>query len=110
MESLVDDVRKPLPMDCKTRIFDLDGLEIGDTIRISSATLPEGVVPLITDRDFTVASVAAPTVVKEPETTTEGEGEGEAESEGETPAEEGGDSKEASKEDEKSEGKSEEKS
>tara|TARA_B100000579_G_scaffold74102_1_gene56962 strand:- start:64 stop:771 length:708 start_codon:yes stop_codon:yes gene_type:complete len=89
-------------------IFDLDGLEIGDTIRISSATLPEGVVPLITDRDFTVASVAAPTVVKEPETTTEGEGE--AESEGETPAEEGGDSKEASKEDEKSEGKSEEKS
>ena len=87
-------------------IFDLNGLEIGDTIRISSATLPEGVLPLITDRDFTVASVAAPTVVKEPETTTEGEAEGE----GETLAEEGGDNKEASKEDEKSAGKPEEKS
>ena len=89
-------------------IFDLDGLEIGDTIRISSVTLPEGVVPLITDRDFTVASVAAPTVVKEPETPTEGEGE--AESESETSAEESGDSKEASKDEEKSEGKMEEKS
>ena len=89
-------------------IFDLDGLEIGDTIRISSITLPDGVVPLITDRDFTVASVAAPTVVKEPETPVEGEGEGEGE--GETPAEEGGDNTEASKDAEKSEGKPEEKS
>jgi len=89
-------------------VFDLDGLEIGDTIRISSITLPDGVVPLITDRDFTVASVAAPTVVKEPEAPVEGEGEGEGE--GETPAEEGGDSKEASKDAEKSEGKPEEKS
>jgi len=91
-------------------VFDLDGLEIGDTIRISSITLPDGVVPLITDRDFTVASVAAPTVVKEPEAPVEGEGEGGGEGEGETPAEEGGDSKEASKDAEKSEGKSEEKS
>tara|TARA_B100001778_G_scaffold171707_1_gene141166 strand:+ start:364 stop:1071 length:708 start_codon:yes stop_codon:yes gene_type:complete len=89
-------------------IFDLDGLEIGDTIRISSVTLPDGVVPLITDRDFTVASVAAPTVVKEPETPTEGESEGEGE--GETPPEESGDSKEPSKADEKSEVKPEEKS
>lgn len=89
-------------------VFDLDGLEIGDTIRISSITLPDGVVPLITDRDFTVASVAAPTVVKEPEAPVEGEGEGEGE--GETPAQEGGDSTEASKDAEKSEGKSEEKS
>ena len=89
-------------------VFDLDGLEIGDTIRISSVTLPDGVVPLITDRDFTVASVAAPTVVKEPETPVEGEGEGEGE--GETPAEEGGDNTEASKDAEKSEGKPEEKS
>ena len=52
-------------------IFDLEGLEIGDTIRISGANLSEGVTPTITDRDFTVASVAAPTVVKEPEATTE---------------------------------------
>ena len=92
-------------------VFDLDGLEIGDTIRISSVTLPDGVVPLITDRDFTVASVAAPTVVKEPETPVEGEGEAEGEGEeGETPAEEGGDIKEDSKDSEKSNEKQEEKS
>ena len=48
-------------------VFDLSGLDIGDTIRISMTKLGEGVQPIITDRDFTVASVAAPTVVKEPE-------------------------------------------
>ena len=89
-------------------VFDLDGLEIGDTIRISSVTLPEGVVPLITDRDFTVASVAAPTVVKEPETPVEGEGEGEGEEEAST--EEDADKKEDSKDSEKSDEKQEEKS
>ena len=54
-------------------IFDLTGLEIGDTIRISMVKLAEGVQPTIIDRDFTVASVAAPTVVKEPEPQTEGD-------------------------------------
>ena len=41
--------------------IDLTGLEIGDSIHISSVKLPEGVKPTI-DRDFTVATVAAPTV------------------------------------------------
>jgi large subunit ribosomal protein L25 len=54
-------------------VFDLTGLEIGDTIRISMINLAKGVQPTITDRDFTVASVAAPTVVKEPEPQAEGE-------------------------------------
>ena len=54
-------------------VFDLTGLEIGDTIRISMVNLDEGVQPTITDRDFTVASVAAPTVVKEPEPQAEGD-------------------------------------
>ena len=54
-------------------VFDLTGLEIGDTIRISMTELGDGIVPIITDRDFTVASVAAPTVVKEPEAKPEGE-------------------------------------
>ena len=54
-------------------VFDLSGLDIGDTIRISMTKLEEGVQPTITDRDFTVASVAAPTVVKEPEIQTDGE-------------------------------------
>ena len=47
--------------------------EIGETIRISAIKLPEGVVPTIKDRDFTIATVAAPTVVKEPEPTAETE-------------------------------------
>ncbi len=38
--------------------FDLTGLEIGDAVRISSLKLPEGAEPVITDRDFTVATVA----------------------------------------------------
>lgn len=41
---------------------DLTGLEVGESIHISSIQLPEGVAPAITDRDFTVATIAAPTV------------------------------------------------
>ena len=56
--------------------FDLDlaGLEIGDGLHSSSLILPTGVDLTITDRDFTIASVAAPTVVEE-ETTETGDGE-----------------------------------
>lgn len=39
--------------------FDLTGVEIGETLRISHITLPEGAHPVITDRDFTVATVSA---------------------------------------------------
>ncbi len=42
----------------------LDGLEIGDSVHISSITLEEGVKPTISDRDFTVATIAPPTVMK----------------------------------------------
>ena len=38
-------------------VFDLTGLEIGDTIRMSAFTLPEGVKPVL-DRDFVVATLA----------------------------------------------------
>ena len=41
-------------------IVDLEGLNVGHTIHISSIELPEGCTPTITDRDFTVATVAAP--------------------------------------------------
>jgi large subunit ribosomal protein L25 len=44
--------------------IDLTGLEIGDSIHISSVTLPEGVKPTI-ERDFTIATIAAPTVQSE---------------------------------------------
>ncbi len=39
---------------------DLDGLNVGDTIHISSISLPDGCTPTITDRDFTVATIASP--------------------------------------------------
>ena len=48
-------------------MIDLAGLDIGTSIKISSVKLSEGVTPTITDRDFVIATVAAPTVIKEPE-------------------------------------------
>lgn len=45
-------------------IVDLTGLEVGDGVHISHVTLPEGVHPTITDRDFTIATVAAPAGLK----------------------------------------------
>jgi large subunit ribosomal protein L25 len=42
----------------------LDGLEIGDSVHINKVALPAGVTPTIT-RNFTVASIAAPTAVRE---------------------------------------------
>ena len=56
--------------------IDLAGTDIGTSIKISSVTLPSNVVPTITGRDFVIATVAAPTVIKEPEKpaeATEGE-------------------------------------
>jgi len=44
--------------------IDLDGLDIGDSIHIQSVKLPEGVKPTLA-RNFTVASIAAPTAVRE---------------------------------------------
>jgi len=49
---------------------DLSGLDIGDSVHISSVTLPEGTVPTITDRDFTVATIAgAAAMIPDPEET-----------------------------------------
>jgi large subunit ribosomal protein L25 len=45
----------------------LAGMDIGHSVHISHVTLPEGVRPVIADRDFTVATVAAPTIVAEVE-------------------------------------------
>ena len=46
-------------------VVDLAGREIGDSVHISHVTLPEGVRPTITDRDFTICSIVPPTVVTE---------------------------------------------
>ena len=70
-------------------VVDLEGLDIGTSIKISSINLPVNVTPTIQGRDFVIATVAAPTVVKEPEKPAE-VAEGEA-SEGAEAAAEGGD-------------------
>ena len=56
--------------------IDLKGTDIGTSLKISSVKLPENVVPTITDRDFVIATVAAPTVIKEPEKPAEAAAEG----------------------------------
>jgi large subunit ribosomal protein L25 len=77
--------------------IDLTGLDIGDSIHISQVTLPKGSKPAIDDRDFTVATLVAPSAMKSEETeaaeagevptvgeeeTEAGEGEASSESEG----------------------------
>jgi len=42
----------------------LKGLEVGDSLHISAVTLPKGATPAITDRDFTIATVVAPSALK----------------------------------------------
>ena len=65
--------------------IDLAGTDIGTSIKISSVNLPANVLPTITDRDFVIATVAAPTIIKEPEKPVDESAEG---AEGEaTPAE-----------------------
>ena len=63
-------------------VVDLDNTEIGTSIKISSVKLPENIAPTITDRDFVIATVVAPTIVIEPEKTEEATAEGEAAVEG----------------------------
>lgn len=68
---------------------DVAGLDIGDSIHISAIKLPEGVTPTITDRDFTVATIAAPSAMRSEESAAD---------EGEAAAETGEEEKEGEKE------------
>ena len=113
-------VRRKVELKCPAEniptelVVDLDNLDIGSSIKISSIKLPENVTPTIQGRDFVVATVAAPTIIKEPEkpveeTTEEGAEPGEEGAEGEVKTAEGekkeGDKKEGDKkEDDKKEG------
>ncbi len=68
---LLNIVRHEIEMECRADSIpqhievDLTGLDIGDSVHISMVKLPEGVRPTITDRDFTIATIAAPTVVRD---------------------------------------------
>ena len=92
-------VRRKVELRCPTEniptelVVDLNNLDIGASIKISFINLPENVTPTIQGRDFVIATVAAPTVVKEPEKPAEAEGEGgeaaEAAADGDAKPEEG---------------------
>ena len=58
--------------------LDLATAELGDSLHISAVSLPEGATPTITDRDFTIATIAAPAGLKSDEADAEGEEETEA--------------------------------
>ena len=62
--------------------IDLTGTDVGDSIHISAVTLPKGVESAITDRDFTIATIVAPSALKSSEgDSDDAPAEGEAESE-----------------------------
>ena len=84
-------VRRKVELSCPSEkipeslTIDLDGVDIGESFKISSIKLDSSVVPTIQGRDFVIATLAAPTVMKEPEKPAEAEAaEGEAGAEGET--------------------------
>lgn len=70
---------------------DLAGLDINDGVHISNITLPEGVTPTITDRDFTIATIATPAALRseEDEAAEEAETEAAADEEEEAEGEDG---------------------
>ncbi len=60
--------------------IDMTGFDVGEAVHISHVTLPKGAASAITDRDFTIATVVAPSSLKSSEgDTTKAEGEGEGE-------------------------------
>ena len=82
-------VRRKVELKCPSEkipenlTIDLDGVDIGESFKISSIKLDSEVVPTIQGRDFVIATLAAPTVMKEPEKPAEAEAtEGEEGAEG----------------------------
>ena len=82
-------VRRKVELKCPSEkipeslTLDLDGVDIGESFKISSVKLDQEVVPTIQGRDFVIATLAAPTVMKEPEKPAEAEAaEGEEGAEG----------------------------
>ena len=72
-------VRRKVELKCPSEkipeklTIDLDGVDIGESFKISSVKLDSDVVPTIQGRDFVIATLAAPTVMKEPEKPAEAE-------------------------------------
>ena len=106
-------VRRKVELRCPSEkipeslVIDLDGVDIGESFKISSINLETDVTPIIKGRDFVIATLAAPTVMKEPEKpaeeeATEGEAGADAAADGDKPVAEGekkeGDDKKAAEE------------
>ena len=72
-------VRRKIELKCPSEkipesiTLDLDGIDIGESFKISSVKLDSEVTPTIQGRDFVIATLAAPTVMKEPEKPAEAE-------------------------------------
>ena len=72
-------VRRKVELSCPSEkipeklTLDLDGIDIGESFKISSVKLDPEVTPTIQGRDFVIATLAAPTVMKEPEKPEEAE-------------------------------------
>jgi len=72
-------VRRKVELKCPSEkipenlVLDLDGIDIGESFKISSVKLDPEVIPTIQGRDFVIATLAAPTVMKEPEKPAEAE-------------------------------------
>ena len=98
-------VRRKVELKCPSEkipeslVIDLDGVDIGESFKISSINLETDVVPTIRGRDFVIATLAAPTVMKEPEKPAEAEA-----AEGEAGSEATADGEKAAAEGEKKEG------
>ena len=105
---VLNTVRREVDLICKIKNIpekleaDLTNLEVGSVIHMSDIKLEEDVIPQISDRDFTIATIAAPTVMPVEEEKPETEGE-----EGEE-GEEGAEGAETKEDEEGKEGKSEE--
>ena len=96
-------VRRKVELRCPSEkipenlVIDLDGVDIGESFKISSINLETDVAPTIRGRDFVIATLAAPTVMKEPEKPAEAEAaegedgaaEAEAVADGDKPAADG---------------------
>ena len=78
---VLNTVRRDIDLICKIKNIpekleaNLKDLEVGSVVHMSDIILPEGVLPVIADRDFTIATIAAPTImtVEEEKPETEGE-------------------------------------
>ena len=75
-------VRRKVELRCPSEkipenlVINLDGVDIGESFKISSINLENDVNPTIQGRDFVIATLAAPTVMKEPEKPAEADATG----------------------------------